>query len=335
LRPADHFDVHVPPAALKQAKEALAGSPNLQIVPCAIEPFSLREQLTLEKFARGDDLAWFTNYWVPLGWSGRYVATVHDLLHLEPRYFTGSVLRRGLSRLTFRKLLNADGLIFISRFTEYRYGRLIGTPRRSVVAHNGIDHAGWMAGGEGLPRTRQQQMLMVGAAKRHKNFATVLAAWGKAELPAGWRLVIVSPDAKFRSSVEIAEGLVRSENVDIRRNATDTELKQLYHGSAIVLAPSLYEGFGLPLLEGLRAGALCISSSAEASVEIADGANVRFVDGLDVDGWAVSLREMAALHDGGGAKLERMRQENARHADQFRWDDTALKTSDLLSTVMD
>lgn len=333
LRPNDLFDVYVPPIALQQAKDALAGPANLRVLSCTVDPFSLSEQFELKRWAKGYDLTWFTNYWVPLRWPGRYVATVHDLLHLEPRFFPASALRRRLSLATFRKLRNADGLIFISRFTAREYGRLIGAPRRSIVAHNGIDHAGWRTGHEISRDNRRQQMLMVGAAKRHKNFSTVMSAWRQAALPADWRLIIVSPDARFRSSVDL-ESAGRSSNVEIRRDVTDPELTQLYADSAIVLTPSLYEGFGLPLLEGLRAGALCISSTAEVSVEIASSANVRFVNPLDVDGWAEAMREMAALHDGGGAGLAKMRQENRQHSERFRWDDAACKTNTLLSEII-
>jgi glycosyltransferase involved in cell wall biosynthesis len=329
LRPAWQVDVLVPPQDVAQAREAFRDAANLTIVECPIMPFSLVEQVQLQRYARGYDLTWFTNYWVPLGWRRPFVVTVHDMLHLIPEYFPASALKRSLSRRTFAKIRrDARAIMFDSRFTEDAFAQMVGSPRHGVTIQLGGDHLDY---GAPVPvRDRSRRLLVVAASKKHKNFELLFAAWRAAAVPPHWTLTVISPDSMMRSSIDLAQMTGDGPRIDIQRGVSNAALAALYADSAILLMPSLYEGFGLPLLEGLLAGALCVSSSAGAMVEVAQGAFVQFVNGGDREGWTRAIESACALIDKNDINLDSITRHNRDCASRFRWDTTAAEVVGLI-----
>lgn len=327
-RPGWRVDVLVPPKDVATAREAFDGIANLTVVECDIAPFSLGEQVRLARFARSHDLTWFTNYWVPLGWRGAFVVTVHDMLHLVPEYFPASAPKRILSRRTFAKVRrDAQTIMFDSRFTEDAFARLVGRPRNGITIQLGGDHLDY---GTPCPvRARSRRLLVVAAAKQHKNFDLLFEAWRAAAVPAHWTLTVISPSSMMRSSVDLG-GMQQGAAVDIRRGVSNEELAALYADSAILLMPSLYEGFGLPLLEGMLAGALCVSSASGAMVEVAEGALVQFVNGTDRIGWTRAIEEACAMVDDDVVDVDTITARNVACARRFRWEDTAAQVTQVL-----
>jgi glycosyltransferase involved in cell wall biosynthesis len=101
-------------------------------------------------------------------------------------------------------------------------------------------------------------------------------------------------------------------------HVSDAELAELYRGALCVAYPSLYEGFGLPVLEAMACGAAVVTSRGSATEEVADGAAV-LVDPADSDSIAAGLEEAIARRDELG-RLGRAR------AAGFSWDRVAEET---------
>lgn len=310
------------------ARSAFANAPNVTVVCCDVAAFSMGEQTRLQRHALGYDLTWFTNYWVPLRWRTPFVATVHDMLHLMPDLLPASRPKRWLAGATFAKVRrDARAVMFVSRFTQQEFTRMVGPPAHGVSIVLGGDHLAYPPRRPLRDRTRR--LIVVAASKKHKNFALLLEAWRQTRVPDHWRLTIVTPeDTMFRSSIDMdsltgTTDAQRTRRIEVRRGIDNDELSTLYGDSAILLMPSRYEGFGLPLLEGMRAGALCVSSNAGAMVEMAQGAFVSFVNATDVTGWTAAIERACGLVDDGEIDLDALMTHNAAHAARFRWSETA------------
>lgn len=329
LKPGWQLDVLVHPDNFEEASVALGGVGNLGLIPCPLRPFSLGEQIGLMRYGNGYDLTWFTNYWVPLGWKSPFVATVHDMLHLVPEFFPASRLKRLLSQQTFAKLRrDARAVVFVSRFSQDTFEQMIGKPKRGVTIPLGGDHLDY---GEIVPiAKRSRRLLVVAASKKHKNFELLLESWNRANVADHWFLTIVTPDAMFRSSVDLSAIAEGARQTEILRGVSNVALAELYGDTTVLLMPSLYEGFGLPLLEGMLAGALCVSSSAPAMVEVAQSAFLSFVNGRDRLGWSESIEQVCAAIDRNDLDLDTIQKHNLQCAQRFRWEHTARETAALL-----
>jgi len=330
--PSAGFTLLVSPADAERATAIVASSTNITVRTTPIGPFSLREQVVLPRLAREYDLTWFTNYWVPLRWPGRFVTTVHDLIHLEPS-FPASTAKRIAAARTFAKVRrDAAHVVFDSRFSARVFDKYVGAPRAASVVHLGIDHAGT----PDLPSPGQERgrtALAVAASKEHKNLPLLLSAWQEAQLE-GWQLTIVTPNDNLRSSIDLTEQAERTANVRILRGISDAELDALYASAGFVLVPSRYEGFGLPLLEAMRAGAPVVSSIAPSMVEVASGALIPFVDADDREGWVRAIRATAAECGPSTEWQQAVSDRNRAVAHSFTWNRAALLTAGILERAL-
>ena len=328
------FDMFVSEGDLAAANAVAARAPNIHPIVSPLEPFSIGEQLRFPAQAKGYDLVWFTNYWVPLLFRGKHYTMVHDMLHLERDLFPASVPKRILSYLTFRHVAaSASAISFLSRFSQREFERRFASQARSVVASCGIDHADWTLFDPQNPPTKERRLLVVAAAKKHKNFRIAVDAFLRAKIAPEWRLTIVTPNDKLRSSIDLAHFSESGSRVDFRQGLSNAELRALYGSTAILLMPSLYEGFGLPLAEGLQAGAICISSTAGSLIEVGQGADITFLNGNDLEAWVTAIETECRNFDEGRFD-QSISIANMRHAGQFKWDSVAHKITGLLCDVL-
>ena len=108
----------------------------------------------------------------------------------------------------------------------------------------------------------------------------------------------------------------------------DGDLAALYAGCELFCYPSLYEGFGLPVLEALRAGAPVLTSNLSSLPEVTGDAAV-LVDPLSVDAIRAGIERILA--DAG--LRERLRAAGPRRAELFSWEGTARETRDVLRAL--
>jgi glycosyltransferase involved in cell wall biosynthesis len=228
--------------------------------------------LGLGRRARSLDVLHCTTFRGPVRADVPTVLTVHDLAILRaPEVFPR--WHRLYGRVGLRRVLRAaSAIVAVSEFSRDETIELVGVPpeRIRVIAH-GVDPVFSPDG----PHAEGEYVLAVATLEPRKNLRRVV----EAARVAGVELRVVG--AHGWGDVEV-EGWVGE--------IPDAELAALYRGAACVLYPSLYEGFGLPVLEAMACGTPVVTSAATAMEEVAGGAAV-LVDPLDVASIAEGIGE--------------------------------------------
>jgi alpha-1,3-rhamnosyl/mannosyltransferase len=171
-------------------------------------------------------------------------------------------------------------------------------------------------------------VLFVGSIEPRKNLISLIHAHGR--LPEGLQrrfplLVVGAPGWK---NSEVRAAIDRSRHARVVGYVKRELLPAVYDSASLFVLPSLYEGFGLPLLEAMAAGAPAIASNVSALPEVA-GECAWLVNPLDIDELAEAMR--AVLEDRKGAmELAARARQRAR---QFTWERCALETKDFFASV--
>jgi glycosyltransferase involved in cell wall biosynthesis len=271
------------------------------------------------------------------------VVTVHDLLPVL-------TMRRRPHRLRerARRILLGYSLASLRRArawivgTEWLRGELaawLGHDAAIHVVPYGVDDAFFdpppvdepreaVRAGLGIPADAFV-VLHVGSVVERKNLPAVFAAvhgLRQRGMPA-WLLQVGGPFTE-RQRVDLTDRGMRDAVIQLPE-APERQLRAAYHASDVLLFPSHYEGFGLPLLEAMASGLPVVTSGAGALTEVAgDGAIVvpsrdpeRYVDAV------TQLAEHPALAD-------ELRARGRKRASAFRWAETARRTADVYRALL-
>ena len=136
-------------------------------------------------------------------------------------------------------------------------------------------------------------VLYVGTLEPRKNISTAVRAVRQLRNSGLNIRLVVAGKVGWHASTLQAELREAAEegSADILGYVTDEERDRLYAASVAVVLPSIYEGFGLPLLEAMGRGVPCICSDAPALIEVSAGAAVH-VKAFDINGWAAAIRDL-------------------------------------------
>lgn len=283
------------------------------------------------------DVVHYTNYLAPVRHDAPYVVSIHDMsVALMPRFHTLK-----------KRLLSSRLVPMVARAA-----RLVLTPsestRRDVLRLLGLDPARvrvipYASGPAFRPTTpdparlealgvRSPYFLYVGTVEPRKNLARALRAFARvaSELP-DHRFVIAGQRGWKYADVlrEIARPELAS-RVTLLGYASEADLPALYAGATAFVYPSLFEGFGLPVVEAMACGTPVLTSRTSSLTEIADGAAL-LVDPLDETALAEGL---VRLGQDAGLRGD-LRARGLARAAQFSWDRTGRETALAYREVCD
>ena len=168
------------------------------------------------------------------------------------------------------------------------------------------------------PARPRPYFLHVGVNEPRKNLAMLITAWREVYRRLGAELLLAGP---VRS-----DGVVPAPEPGLRvlGEVPEEDLPGLYSGALACLCPSLYEGFGLPVLEAMQCGALVIASRDPAVAEVAGEAAV-LVDARDAKAWVGAMCAAAT----GAEDLSQRRARAIERAALFSWARTARLTREV------
>ncbi len=313
------------PQPLPEKDRAVFGAhPHVRIVQCPAVLMGLR--------ARWDQVDLFHGLNFKLRAWGRYggIVTIYDLsvdrLGLPSRKLFG---QRHSFRRTRRTARQASRVVTISSHSAADIVELYGVPRERIaivspavgpefspVAEPAV--IGAVKARYGIHR--DAYVLSGGGAEPRKNIVRLIEAFGRApKLRETINLVVVG--GMERGAESIYEAVSRAglhEAVIFPGHVPVEDLRALYAGCALFAFPSLYEGFGMPVLEAMACSAPVVSSNASSLPEVVGDAAL-LVDPRDPEAWA---RAMTRVLDDANLR-EDLRRKGALRVKAFSWERSA------------
>ena len=262
------------------------------------------------------------------------VVTVHDLtFRLFPEHF-GRRWRIYMDWVLPLALRSASAVLCGSEHTKADLLKTYKTqPEKVCVTHYGVDHHTFRPGAHfdgsyalnlGLSKP---YVLHVGEFSPRKNIPVLLRALAESRSRGrfeGMQLLLVGPSSGGKSVTEIRETVRNLDLQDIvvfAGHVPADVLPGLYANARVVVMPSLYEGFGFPIVEGMASGVPVVTSNSSSMSEIAGDAALLVTPG-DQSALAEAIEQV--LHD--QPLAGELRRRGLARAAQFNWKRTADET---------
>lgn len=312
--------------------------PNFRRVVCPVVAMRRAERYTWEQAALPiqlmrdkPDLVHSLGYVSPLAARCPQVVTVHDvnfLGHKGRRTPLGRAVVRFFVERTVRR---AERVITDSEFSRGEIRRLLGVPDSKLrVIHLAGRDLSNVSGGDRVPEAVRNldrpYVLAFSSLSAHKNIPRLITAFARISHLVPHSLVLIGhlPEKSAARDAMQAAG----DRVVFTGYIPDDEVDALMRTASLFAFPSLYEGFGLPVLDAQHAGVPVACSSAGALPEVAGEGAVIF-NPLSVDDMAESLKK--SLLD---LELrERLTDAGFANARQFSWSSTARETIEVYRSV--
>lgn len=316
----------------------LEDAPRMEARIAPFGPFSLQNQLRMPGIIRDAQLDLFhsTNFMLPFSACPRdrqgrtaCVVTIHDLIPLIFPEHTPRALKSRfhfIYRAVMREVgRRADLIITVSESSrrDILHHMTIPEERRNkvIAIHEGVSDR-YTPGSP--PSGACPTILYVGRLDPYKNVPALIRAFSRA-LKSGRiqaRLKIIGPrDARYPEVERLISEKELHPHIDWPGYVDADELCRAYREATVFVLPSLYEGFGLPVLEAMACGTPVICGNRASLEEVAGDAAILF-DPQNEDALAAALESV--LTD--PARAETLRVKGLHRAAQFSWETTARKT---------
>jgi glycosyltransferase involved in cell wall biosynthesis len=262
------------------------------------------------------------------------VVTVHDLMPvIVLRSPTGGIpesLRNRLLRRTLKALRLADTFLVGTEWLKGELATWLGDDRKIRVVPFGVDRAFFREAPGGRERGRHDWripedafvVLHVGSTVDRKNVPLVIQTVARLRMEVGVDVYLLQVGGRLTAEQEqLIERLGLSRVVRSVPAAYERTLRRAYRAADVLLFPSLYEGFGFPVLEAFASGIPVVTSGAGGLREVGGDAAV-IVEGRDPAAYADALVELSDDQD-------RREALGMARAEEFTWKRTAEETANV------
>jgi len=271
------------------------------------------------------------------------VITVHDVsFRLFPEFFE----RRWLLYITSmmpKALQSASAVITGSHHAKADLLRFYDIPPEKIrVIYDGIDHERFKPGATLDPAwtasvgLRSGYVLHVGEMSARKNICALLRAAAQLRSVGKWdgrQIVLVGPETPgMTGAAEIHQTIHQlnlSDIVKVLGRVAHEHVPGLYANASLLAMPSLYEGFGLPVLESMAVGTPVVASNVSSLPEVAGDAAILFPP-KDEDALAEAIHQVLSRPD----LAAELRSKGLVQASKFDWRSTAAGTVEVYRSVV-
>lgn len=299
--------------------------PHLSITGKPSSPLDpLRLLIAMLKMPKNSAL-FCPGYNAPLFVIRPYIFTIHDLNHIDRSENSSFFKRLYYHFVIKRAVIAAFRVLTVSEFSRQRIINWSGiAPDHVVNVGNGVDACytfNVIAFAADYP-----YLLCVSNRKAHKNEPRVLEAFAKATIDTNIRLLFTGDSNEMTRQLILKLGIEK--RVVFVGRFPEKDLPGLYKGAIALIFPSLYEGFGLPVIEAMACGTPVITSNITSLPEVAGEAAI-LVDPQSIEQIKVAIVKLCSDE----ALRKKLIEAGIAQAKKFSWDIVTNKVQDVLSKL--
>jgi glycosyltransferase involved in cell wall biosynthesis len=257
---------------------------NCQIIEFNAEIYSLKEQLLFPFKVPKTDVFWAPHFNTPIlpVKAKKRITTIHDVNHLSA-ISTISVLKKKYSKILYLNAIKRSRIVItVSNFSKKEIVKYTNVnPDKIKVIYCGVSDRFKTYKTLKIPLPKKY-ILFVGNVKPHKNLKVLLEAYSSLnkELQSTYKLVVLGKKSGFITSDKSVFKYIEKENITSAVFFTDyikdEFVSSIYKNAQLLVFPSLYEGFGLPLIEAMTVGTPVLSSNSASLPEIGGTSAIYF-----------------------------------------------------------
>jgi glycosyltransferase involved in cell wall biosynthesis len=272
-----------------------------------------------------NDIAFCPGYIPPLFSKCNFVFTIHDLNHLD-REENSSFFKKAFYNLIIKiGCFKSNRILTVSEYSKNRIIEWSGVPENKVInVGNGVDKTFNI---EVKPfNLGYAYLLCVSNRKLHKNEPALIKAFAKSNIDSKIKLLFTGNSTD--ELVTLINELNLAERIVFQGFVDDNDLPSLYRGALGLLFPSLYEGFGLPILEAMACGIPVLTSNVTSLPEVAGDAAL-LIDPYSLDDMADGINQLVTDLDLRNLLIER----GLTRVNMFTWEKVAERVQQVLEQV--
>lgn len=286
-------------------------------------------------FRKKTDIYQFFNFIVPPNISGKVITTIHDLTYILYPDTMDEKNRRSLEQDMHHTVINADYIITISESSRRDIIKHLGVTENKIqVIYPGVDEVyKKVLSSEEINDVKKKYnipgkyLLYLGTLEPRKNIETIIRAYNSFKKSHKEDIKLVLAGKKgwlYESIFKLVKDFGIESEVIFTDYIDDTDKAPLYQGAEIFLFPSLYEGFGIPVIEAMASRIPVITSNSSSLPEVAGNAAI-ITEPLDYKKISASIERI--LNEDG--LREKMINEGIKQAEKFNWDSSAEKLKNI------
>lgn len=291
------------------------------------------------------ELTHFFNFIVPPNIKGKVINTIHDLTFM---LYPDTMDKRNLKRITQDiqySIERSSKIVTVSQSTQRDLINKLHIPEAKIeVIYPGVDAKKFAIKGDDATKRRirtkyklpLKYVLYMGTLEPRKNLESVIESFVLykekfSEKAQDIKLVIAGKKGWLYESIfERIKQLNIEEEVIFTDYIDENDKVFIYQLAEVFVFPSLYEGFGIPVLESMAAGTPVITSNVSSLPEVAGEAAV-LVEPKDIQGIATGMNRI--IYD--KVYAEQLIQKGYQQVEKFSWEASAKKLYDLYQKIME
>lgn len=254
-------------------------------------------------------------YIPPSGTNLPFSFTIHDLNHLDVPH-NSSVLKKIYYKIVILPAIErASSILTVSEFSKKRIIEWSNCDERKVhVVGNGVSDTFYSEAPPMLPG--YSYFFCCSNRKGHKNEQRLLLAFAHSKLGKDIKLVLTG-NIDEKTHKAIVKYKLKNQ-VIFTGKVSEIELSAWYKGAIATVFPTLYEGFGLPIIESMACGTPVIASNTTSLPEVG-GKSAHYFDPYSIESISTAMCKMASDSE----LRSTMRESGFHQAKKYSWDNTA------------